>query len=65
MGIFRADYATSLYPQKLTLTSPTSGGRSVGIVWIGQTGIIENTGSPQTGKRDSYKDPVPEEPRNC
>jgi hypothetical protein len=32
MGIRRADYATSLYPQKLALTSPTSGGRSVGII---------------------------------
>jgi hypothetical protein len=31
-GIRRADYATPLYPQKLLLTSPTSGGRSVGIV---------------------------------
>jgi hypothetical protein len=29
--IRRADHATPLYPQKLTLTSPTSGGRSVGI----------------------------------
>jgi hypothetical protein len=28
----RADHATPLYPQKLELTSPTSGGRSVGIV---------------------------------
>jgi hypothetical protein len=27
-----ADYATPLYPQKLALTSPTSGRRSVGIV---------------------------------
>jgi hypothetical protein len=27
-----ADYATHLYPQKLALTSPTSGGHSVGIV---------------------------------
>jgi hypothetical protein len=27
-----ADSATPLYPQKLALTSPTSGGRSVGIV---------------------------------
>jgi hypothetical protein len=25
-------YATPLYPQKLALTSPTNGGRSVGIV---------------------------------
>jgi hypothetical protein len=28
----RANYTTPLYPQKLTLTSPTSRGRSVGIV---------------------------------
>jgi hypothetical protein len=27
------DYATPLYPQKLALTSPTSGTRSIGIVW--------------------------------
>jgi hypothetical protein len=27
-----SDHATPLYPQKLALTSPTSGGRSVGIV---------------------------------
>jgi hypothetical protein len=27
-----ADHATPLYPQKWVLTSPTSGGRSVGIV---------------------------------
>jgi hypothetical protein len=32
VGIRRADYATLLYPQKWALTSPTSGGRSVGIV---------------------------------
>jgi hypothetical protein len=32
VGIRRADHATPLYPQKLTLTSPTKGGRSVGIV---------------------------------
>jgi hypothetical protein len=31
-GISRAEYATPLYPQKLALTSPTSGGRSVSIV---------------------------------
>jgi hypothetical protein len=30
--IRRADYATPLFPQKLALTSLTSGGRSVGIV---------------------------------
>ena len=32
MGIRCADHVTSLYPQKLALTSPTGGGRSVGIV---------------------------------
>jgi hypothetical protein len=32
VGIRRADQATPLYPQKLDLTSPTSGGCSVGIV---------------------------------
>jgi hypothetical protein len=32
VGIRHADYATSLYPQKLALTSPTSGGRSVDII---------------------------------
>jgi hypothetical protein len=31
-GIRRADYATILHPQNLALTSPTSGGRSFGIV---------------------------------
>jgi hypothetical protein len=30
--IRRTDHATPLYPLKLVLTSPTSGGRSVGIV---------------------------------
>ena len=32
MGIRCADHVTPLYPQKLTLTSPTGGGHSVGIV---------------------------------
>jgi hypothetical protein len=32
VGIRHADHVTPLYPQKLALTSPTSGGRSVGIV---------------------------------
>ena len=32
MGIHCADHVTPLYPQKLALTSPTGGGRSVGIV---------------------------------
>ena len=32
MGIRCADHVTPLYPEKLALTSPTGGGRSVGIV---------------------------------
>ena len=32
MGSRCADHVTPLYPQKLALTSPTGGGRSVGIV---------------------------------
>ena len=32
MGIRCVDHVTPLYPQKLALTSPTGGGRSVGIV---------------------------------
>ena len=32
MGIRCADHVTPLYPQKLSLNSPTGGGRSVGIV---------------------------------
>jgi hypothetical protein len=32
VGIRHADYAKPLYPQKLALTSPSSGGRSVGTV---------------------------------
>ena len=32
MGTCCADHVTPLYPQKLALTSPTGGGRSVGIV---------------------------------
>jgi hypothetical protein len=31
-GIRHTDHATPLHPQKLALTSPKSGGRSVGIV---------------------------------
>ena len=34
MGIRCADHVTPLYPQKLALTSPTGGGRSVGIVHV-------------------------------
>ena len=32
MGNRYADQVTPLYPQKLALTSPTGGGRSVGMV---------------------------------
>jgi len=32
VGTRYADHVTPLYPQKLALTSPTGGGRSVGIV---------------------------------
>jgi hypothetical protein len=32
LGIHLSDYAIPIYRLKLTLTSPTSGGRSVGIV---------------------------------
>ena len=32
MGIRCSDHVTPLYPQKLALTSPTGGGRSVGVV---------------------------------
>ena len=34
MGTRWADHVTPLYPQKLALTSPTGGGRSVGIVRV-------------------------------
>ena len=32
VGTRCADHVTPLYPQKLALTSPTGGGRSVGVV---------------------------------
>ena len=34
VGIRCADHVTPLYPQNLALTSPTGGGRSVGIVRV-------------------------------
>jgi len=34
VGTRCADHVTPLYPQKLALTSPTDGGRSVGIVRV-------------------------------
>jgi hypothetical protein len=46
VGIRRADHATSFYPQKLALTSLTSGGLSVGIV-LSRTKATElNSGNP-------------------
>jgi hypothetical protein len=40
VGIRRADHATPLYPLKLALTSPTSGGRSV-YVFLSRTKATE------------------------
>ena len=34
VGTRGAEHVTPLYPQKLALTSPTGGGRSVGIVGV-------------------------------
>jgi len=34
VGTRCADHVTPLYPQKMALTSPTGGGRSVGIVRV-------------------------------
>ena len=34
VGTRCADHVTLLYPQKLALTSPTGGGRSVGVVRV-------------------------------
>jgi hypothetical protein len=38
VGISCADHASPSYPQRLALTSPTSGGLSVGIVRLRKTG---------------------------
>jgi hypothetical protein len=40
VGIRHADHVAPLYPQKLSLTLPTSGGRSVGIV-LSRTQVTE------------------------
>ena len=45
MGTRCADHVIPLYPQKLTLTSPTGGGRSVGIVRV-RTKVTESIYSP-------------------
>jgi hypothetical protein len=62
VGIRRADNATPLYPQKLAVTSPTSGGRSVGIVrWQTKgTGFVsimhrENGIVPYLVKKEAIK----------
>ena len=49
MGIRCADHVTPLYPQKLALTSPTGGSRSVGIVRLRTkaTELIRNNHSTQ------------------
>ena len=53
VGTRCADHVTPLYPQKLALTSPTSGGRSVGIVGV-RTKATEfslvATGDTETGR---------------
>ena len=48
MGTRCADHATPLYPQKLALTSPTGGGRSVGMV-RSRTKATEFLGTIHTG----------------
>jgi len=45
VGTRCADHVIPLYPQKLTLTSPTGGGRSVGIVRV-RTKVTESIYSP-------------------
>ena len=59
MGTRCADYVTPLYPQKLALTSPTGGGRSVGIVRV-RTKATEFSFSfnytPQTAKSSTVQD---------
>jgi len=48
VGTRCADHVTPLYPQKLALTSPTGGGRSVGIVRVRTkaTEMVRRSGSP-------------------
>ena len=52
VGTRCADHATPLYPQKLALTSPTGGGRSVGIVRSRSFNVkinVKDKGQPITG----------------
>jgi hypothetical protein len=50
VGTRCADHVTPLYPQRLALTSPTGGGRSVGIVrsWTKATefSLVTISGDP-------------------
>jgi hypothetical protein len=61
LRIRHSDYATPLYLQKLALTSPTSGGRSVGIVrsWTQATEFIcffsYDSSSRMGEKRNAYR----------
>jgi hypothetical protein len=48
-----ADHVTPLYPQKLALTSPTGGGRSVGIV-RSRTKATESVIAAETATRVSF-----------
>ena len=55
MGIRCADHVTPLYPRKLALTSPTGGGRSVGIV-LSRTKTTEFSFSLVLGSASLYFD---------
>ena len=52
MGNRCADHVTPLYPQKLALTSPNGGGRSVGIVRV-RTKATERVHPPFLSLRDA------------
>ena len=54
MGLRCADHVTPLYPQKLALTSPTGGGRSVGIV-RSRTKATEFFTVPQHNYHQAYR----------
>ena len=54
MGIRCADHVTPLYPQKLALTSPTGGGRSVGI-FRSRTKATVFSSAPEDGQNDFPK----------
>ena len=52
VGTRCADHVTHLYPQKLALTSPTGGGRSVGIVRV-RTKVTEFSYVAQYERKDT------------